>query len=106
MNSYRTLFDHPPTIVKWTELVDFDQLAERVSCIDCLYANTLGVDDGQVEWCPNDEPPSREEKLAWLWIIRPDLAPEIAQDASQELKDLIDSYRGDNMEAWWKTQTE
>ena len=106
MNSYRTLFDNPPTIVKWTELVDFEQLDERLSCIDCLYANILGADDGQVEWCPSDEPPTKDEKLAWLWFIRPDLAPDISQNASEELKELIDSYRSGDMEAWWTRQTE
>ena len=102
MTAYRTLFANPPSIVPWSEVVDFDQLDERLSCIDCLYANILGVNDGDVEWCPNDEPASKEETLAWLWFIRPDLAPEIAQDAPKELQNLIESYSGSTMESWWK----
>ena len=102
MTAYQTLFANPPITVPWSEVVDFARLDERRSSIDCLYTNILGVNEGEVEWCPNDEPPSKEEKMAWLWFIRPDLAPEIAHDAPKELRHLMESYSSGTMESWWK----
>jgi hypothetical protein len=106
MDDYRALSLNPPSSVLWTEVVDFARLDERRSCVDCLYANILGVNAGEVEWCPNEEPPSEEEKLAWLWFIRPDLAPEIQTDASPELRRLMESYENNMMDSWWKEITQ
>jgi hypothetical protein len=106
MDDYRALSLNPPSSVPWTEVVDFARLDERRSCVDCLYANILGVNTGEVEWCPNEEPPSRDEKLAWLWFIRPDLAPEIQTDASAELRRLMESYENNMMDSWWKEITQ
>ena len=102
---YRQLINTPPKTFPWAEVVDFQKLDERLSCIDCLYTNIIGVNDGEVEWCPNDDPPSKEETLAWLWFIRPDLSGEITNDAPQKLKYLMESYRHNEMENWWKELT-
>ena len=101
MKSYQQLLHDPPKTVRWAGVVDFDRLDERRSAIDCLYVNTLGVNMGYVEWSPNDSPPSREETLAWLWFIRPDLGSEIAGDAPECLCELIRAYQSGDMEAWW-----
>ena len=93
MKTYEQLLASPPETVPWTEVVEFDQWDERRACVDALYANTLGVGEGYVEWCPNDEPPSRSELLAWIWSIRPDLGNEIIENAPAELKELIESYQ-------------
>jgi hypothetical protein len=66
MSAYRKLLANPPMAVPSSKVVDFARLDERLSSVDCLYANILGVNEGEVEWCPNDEPPSKEETLAWL----------------------------------------
>jgi hypothetical protein len=78
-----------------------DQLEARRSCLDVLCRNIVGMHDGQVRWCPNDAPPSRAETLAWLWFIRPDLAPQIMPLAGQELQALMDCYRRNDLAAWW-----
>lgn len=105
MSAFRKLIENPPQTVPWAEVVDFDDLDERRSCIDCLYANILGVNEGYVEWCPNDNPPSKAETLAWLWFIRPDLSSEISADAPPELYDLIQKKLNGQMDEWWKEMT-
>ena len=105
MKTFQELFLNPPAIVDWSDIVDFEALSDRMSCIDCLYANTLGVNEGTVEWCPNDEPASKEETLAWIWFIRPDLGEEIVSHASDDLKNLITKWNSANMESWWKEMT-
>jgi len=106
MTSYQALLSQPPQTVAWSDVVDFDDLDERLSCLNCLYANTLGVNDGYVEWSPNGDPPSHAETLAWLWFIRPDLSADIVTDAPSELKNLIHKKQNGQMEEWWKEMTE
>jgi len=101
MTSYQALLAKPPVTVPWPDIVDFDDLDERLSCIDCLYVNILGVNDGYVEWSPNEDPPSQSETLAWLWFIRPDLSAEIAIDAPPELQNLIQKKLSGKMQEWW-----
>ena len=105
MKSFQDLFSTPPETVNWSDIVELDDLSERLSCIDCLYANTLGVNDGNVEWCPNDEPPSHQETLAWIWFIRPDLGTDIINNAPEELKNLIRKWNSNDMNSWWKEMT-
>jgi len=50
----------------------------------------------------DDDPPSRDETLAWLWFIRPDLGSEIASDASSDLHELIEHFQTGHMETWWR----
>lgn len=106
MKTYREILIAPPETVAWTDVVDFDRLDERLSCIDCLFVNILSVSEDHVEWCPNDDPPSKSETLAWLWFIRPDLGCEIANDAPEELRKLIEKWQSGDMESWWKEISE
>ena len=105
MQTFHALLSNPPKTVAWSDVVDFDRLDERRSCVDCLHANILGVNEGYVEWSPNDSPPSKDETLAWLWFIRPDLGDEIASDAPVPLRNLIQKFQADDMETWWKEMT-
>jgi hypothetical protein len=81
-----------PNEVPWQDIVQFDKLDERVALANDLYANIIGVNEGHIEWCPNDEPPSLLETLAWWWVVRPDLGAAIAIEAPQELKEIISQY--------------
>ncbi len=55
----QTILDSIPNEVLWQDIVQFDQLDERVAIANDLCANIIGVNEGYIEWCPNDEPPSR-----------------------------------------------
>ncbi len=100
---YRQLIDSIPNEVKFSDIVEFDKLDERVSAIGVLYSNILGVCDGYIEFCPDNEPPLFEEKMSWIWVIKPDLGNEILkQDLSNDLKLLIESYQKNEMSKWWE----
>lgn len=102
MEPFHTLLNDPPKTVAWSDVVGFDRLDERRAGIDCLHANILGVNDRYVEWSPNGLPPSKDETLAWMWFIRPDLGDEIAAEAPAPLRELIQKFQADDMETWWR----
>jgi len=90
-----------PHEVPWGEIERFDDLDVRVSAIDCLFANIVGVNDGYIEWCPNADPPSNDEYLAWLWVVKPSLGKEISSEAPADLRQLIDAYDANAMDGWF-----
>jgi hypothetical protein len=88
----QTILDSISNEVLWQDIVQFDKLDERVAIANDLCANIIGVNEGYIEWCPNDEPASRLETLTWWWVVRPDLGAAIAIEAPQELKEIISQY--------------
>ena len=81
-----------PQEVPWENIVQFNKLDHRVALANNLCANLIGVNEGYIEWCPNNEPPSQLETLTWWWVIRPDLGGAIAIEAPNELKTIIGKY--------------
>jgi hypothetical protein len=81
-----------PNEVRWQDIIQFEQLDERVAIANDLCANIIGVNESFIEWCPNDEPPNLLETLVWWWVVRPDLGAAIAIEAPQELKEIIGHY--------------
>ena len=91
-----------PTEVPWSEIVDFDKFDERQSAVIVLYPNTIGVCESYIEFCPDYEPPQREEILSWIWAFRPDLADEILEmNLSEDFKILLESYNSSEMQKFW-----
>ena len=88
----QSILDSIPNEVLWQDIVQFNKLNERVGIANDLCANIIGVNEGYIEWCPNDEPPSILETLVWWWVVRPDLGAAIAIEAPQELKEIISRY--------------
>ncbi|MEQ8974662.1 MAG: hypothetical protein RIE73_30290 [Coleofasciculus sp. C1-SOL-03] len=88
----QAILDSIPTEVRWQDVVEFNKLDQRVTLANDLCANIIGVNEGYIEWCPNDEPPSRLETLIWWWVVRPDLGAAIAIEAPQYLKEIIGQY--------------
>jgi hypothetical protein len=77
----------------WSDLPDLARLDERVSIANVAFRNVVGVNEGYIEWCPNDRPPKDDEALAWLWVVRPELGEEIAAlTTSQHFRTLIREY--------------
>ncbi len=91
-----------PTQINWDDIEDLERFDERRSAVDCLFINTIGVNDGFVEWCPNDDPADMEERLAWIWCIQPSAGREILTLTQSELRYLVESYLADEMDTWWK----
>lgn len=92
-----------PTEVKWSAVFDFDNFDDRLFAVDILVVNTIGVSEGYIEFCPDNDPPLREEILCWIWAIRPDLSNELIKldDLSEELKVLFNAYINSDMDIFW-----
>ena len=101
-NKLSTLIESYPTKVNWIDVMDFVNFDERLSAIDCLVTNIIDVSEGFIEFIPENEPPSKEEILCWIWAIRPDLSKElITLNTSEGFKILLNSYINNNMKAFW-----
>jgi hypothetical protein len=99
---FKSLIDFTPKEVSFKDIVDFNRLDERISAVGVLFANTIGVSDGYIEFCPDNEPPLIEEIISWIWTFRPDLAVDILkQTLSKDFKLLIESYQTGDMNKWW-----
>jgi hypothetical protein len=97
-----TLLKSYPTTVNHTEVVDFINFDERLSAVDCLAVNTIGVSEDFIEFNPENEPPLKEEILCWIWAIRPDLSKDLLDlDISEDFRSLLNSYIGNNMTRFW-----
>lgn len=96
----QTILNSIPNEVAWQDIVQFEQLDDRVAIANDFCPNMVGVNDGFIEWCPNDEPPSYLERLMWWWVVRPDIGAafaercgcNIALEAPVELKRIIGNY--------------
>lgn len=91
-----------PKEVSWKEIVDLDDFDERLSAISVLFVNTIGVCENYIEFCPDNEPPLREEELSWIWSFRPDLSDELLKlELSDDFRMLINSYKESEMDKFW-----
>ena len=88
----QSILNSIPNQVEWQDIIQFEQLDQRVAIANDLCANIIGVNESSIEWCPNEEPPSQMETLVWWWVVRPDLGAAIAIEAPQELKEIISQY--------------
>lgn len=91
-----------PKQLNWDDIEELDRFDERRSAVECLFVNTIGVNEGYVEWCPNHEPPAIEERLAWIWCVQPSAGKEILPLTESDLRHLIESYSSNEMEKWWQ----
>ena len=93
--------ENTPWEVRWSAIADFDQLDERVSAVAVIFGSVIGMNDGSVEWCPDDIPPAEQERLAWVWLCNPGLDSEILPLAKGRFRDLVRAYRANDMRGWW-----
>jgi len=94
--------DATPHKVSWSDCAEFENLDERVSAVTVIFGSVIGVNDGYVEWCPDDIPPTEQERLAWVWLCNPTLVDQILPLAEGWFRDLISSYRAGDMTRWWE----
>lgn len=72
-----------PNPVPWAGVVECDSFDERRALVEPRTANIVGVLTDGVEFCPNDDPPSAAESLAFLWLVRPDLSTAILAEINE-----------------------
>jgi hypothetical protein len=88
----QSILNSIPNEVNWQDIVQFKKLDQRVAIANEICANLIGVNEGYIEWCPDNNPQTQLETLLWWWVIRPDLGAAIAIEAPQELKEIITNY--------------
>jgi len=78
--------------VNFSMISDFERMEERFFDIEKNFGDIVGMNVNAVEFCPNNKPPVKDEILAWLWIIHPELKDEIFKYADKTLKIMIQEY--------------
>jgi hypothetical protein len=92
-NELQSLLNSYPTTVNHRDVVDFTNFDERLSAVDCLVVNTIGVSEGFIEFIPDNESPLKEEIFCWIWAIRPDLSNDLLDlEISEDFRVLLNSY--------------
>ena len=98
----QTLLNSYPTAVNHTDVVDFADFDERLSAIDCLVMNTIGVSEDFIEFTPDNDPPLKKEIFCWIWAIRPDLSKDLLDlEISDDFRILLNSYIDNDMTRFW-----
>jgi len=81
-------------------IADGGRLDDRISVANAICPFTIGVDQGSLAWVPDNDPPSKDERLVWVWVIRPDLGWYVRwSTADVHLRRAIDEYEGWNPQA-------
>lgn len=98
----QTLLKSYPTIVNHTDIVDFANFEKRLSAVDSLVVNTIGVSEDFIEFIPDNEPPLEDEVYCWIWAIRPDLSKDLLDlEISEAFQVLLSAYIDNDMTRFW-----
>lgn len=98
----QTLLKAYPITVNHTDIVDFANFDERLSAVDSLVVNTIGVSENFIEFIPDNEPPLEEEIYCWIWAIRPDLSKDLIDlEISEAFQVLLSAYIDNDMTRFW-----
>jgi len=65
--------------IPFSEIDDLTEMEVRLGVVNVFFQNIIGINEGYASFCPNDNPPSEDECLAWLWFVRPAMATQISQ---------------------------
>ena len=102
MNELNEILKSIPLEVKWNDVVDFEDMDNRISAIEALFINIIGVGNGFIEFCPDNDPPLKEEVLSWIWVFRPDLADELLKmELSKDFRMLVQSFKDQDIDRFW-----
>ena len=80
-----------PRRVAWTKIPKFERFDERFGIVNALCEAIMDISEGHVELATNDEP-TADERIAWVWLIRPDFGRELRELASADFRHAIDCY--------------
>ncbi len=77
------------------DIKEYERLDERFYDVDGIRINILGWNMDFLEFCPDDDPPQKDDILGWLWVIHPEWKDEILEYADEDLKSIIREYEND-----------
>ena len=83
----------------FSEIVEFDRIDDRVAIINTAFDLLIGMNLGFVEFCPNQNPPSRAEMIALAWLVNPTANRPLVEDGADPyfvelVRDLYDHQPG------------
>ena len=99
MTTYESRYPHR---VLFSAISAFDSFNERLSAIDCIFVNIVGVNDGYVELCVDSDSPTLEERVAWDWLVNPELSEAVLPFCDGYLAKLIRAWADSEMDWWWR----
>lgn len=98
----KELIENYPNEIPFEEIVDFKNFDERLSVVNCIVVNTIGVNDGFIEFIPDNNSPSEDEILCWIWSFKPDSTNEILEiTKNDDLKFALNSYLNNSLDEFW-----
>lgn len=101
-NELNRIIEAYPTKVFFKDIVEFTKLEERISAVGVLFVNTIDVGENYIEFCPDHEPPLKEEVVSWIWSYRPNLSEEILNlELSDDFRLLVSAYKLSEMNQFW-----
>ncbi len=98
----KEIFHNYPNQIQFDDIIDFENFNERLSVVDCIVVNIIGVEEGFIEFISDNNPPLDDEIFCWIWTIRPDLTNEILEKTENEdLKFALKSHLKNSMDKFW-----
>jgi|SRR5690606_14630892 len=100
--SLKEILQNYPSRISFKEIVDFEKFDDRLSIVDCIVINIIGVEEGFIEFIPDNNPPLEDEILCWIWAFKPDLTKEILEiTMNDDLKFALNTYLNNSMDKFW-----
>jgi hypothetical protein len=78
-----------PRTVRFKDIQGFKTMEDRFFAVDRMIGVILGMNADSIDFCPENKPPSRDEVLAWLWVIHPEYKAAIWGLGSQIVRKVI-----------------
>lgn len=99
----KEIFKNYPHQIQFDDINDFENFDERLAVVNCIVVNIIGLEDGFIEFIPDNNPPLEDEIFCWIWAFRPDLTKEILEQTKNEnLKFALKAYLNNSMDKFWE----
>lgn len=78
-----------PRTVRFTEIQQFETMEDRFFAVDRTIGPIIGMNTDSVDFVPHDKRPTRDEILAWLWVVHPEYKAGIFELGSDKVRAAI-----------------
>ncbi len=90
-SSIDSILSELPHIVAWNDAGELERFDERFGGVSEAVGPIMDVTREHVA-LTTDDTPTRDELIAWAWLIRPSLSAQLRDIASPNMLRIIDSY--------------